>query len=151
MASTFMSGDVTRCAMGEGPYRKSDPPEAPLERPSSHGDMMLVPGGVVQLTLPPGTFVDGEKMRQILDAIWDFAPGRRPLLVDGRGATGVTQEAREVAMTGQSLEWTSGVALIVGSIVSVTVAEFVILLARPPFPVRVFRRVDAAREWLASL
>jgi len=121
------------------------------ERTIEHGALVLHADGILHLTLRQGLHLDGETMRQIFDAAWDFAPGRRPILVDGRGATGITSEAREVSKTGQAAEWTSGLAVVLHSLVAVAVADFMVLLARPPYPTRLFRAIDPARAWLASL
>jgi len=126
-------------------------PGSARERPSTHGDMTLMPGGGLQLQLRPGSPLDGEKMRQVFDAAWDFVPGRCALLVDGCGTTGLTREALEVATTGQAVEWTSALAVVVDSIVAAAVWELMVLLARPPYPIRIFRKSEPARAWIGSM
>ena len=84
-------------------------------------------------------------------AVGTLGAGRRvPQLVDGRWMKSMPREVRAYYAGAEAERNVAAAAVLVGSPVSRTVANFVMQLARPRFPTRLFTDEAAALAWLKA-
>ncbi len=108
--------------------------------------MWLRPDGIVQLVRGPRTTVLVEDAHAALEAMARLTGGRpSPLLVDMHD-TGPLNRAARAELTRRS-ELETAVALVVGTSLTRMMANFVLSVNKPPFPVRLFDN-EASAKWL---
>jgi hypothetical protein len=112
--------------------------------------MWLRPDGIVQLVWAPKTTVLVEDATAALEAMAQLTGGRRsPLLVDMHDTGSLDRPTRTEFTRRGDLQ--TAAALIVGTPLSRVMANFILGVSKPPFPVRLFDNEASAVAWLQSL
>lgn len=107
--------------------------------------------GVVEIRMNQGSRVGVDEISEVLDAQLLLTPGVAAVLVDARGTVSMTREAQEATANNTVNDRTAGTAILVDSPVSSLLGNFFIRFARPPYPTRLFRKEEPAREWILEL
>ena len=109
--------------------------------------MWLRPDGIVQVVWTTRTTALLEDAIATLDAMARLTGGTRsPLLVDMRD-TGAQDRRTRAAWTSRT-GLQSAVALIVGTPLSRMLGNLLLIVNKPPFPVRLFDKEEPALAWL---
>lgn len=103
--------------------------------------------GVIIIRVKPVDMTK-EVMAEVLRGRFSFGRVRAPVLVDTRQVRSMTREAQELSASPEIRPFTDCLALLVGNSVTVVLANFFLVLARPPYPTRMFRHEAAARAWI---
>ena len=112
--------------------------------------MWLRPDGIVQLVRGPRTTVLVEDAHAALEAMARLTGGRpSPLLVDMHDTGSLDRPTRTEFTRRGDLQ--TAAALIVGTPLSRVMANFILGVSKPPFPVRLFDNEASAVAWLQSL
>ena len=112
--------------------------------------MWLRPDGIVQLVRGPRTTVLVEDAHAALEAMARLTGGRpSPLLVDMHDTGSLDRPTRTEFTRRGDLQ--TAAALIVGTPLSRVMANFILGVSKPPFPVRLFDNETSAVAWLQSL
>jgi hypothetical protein len=110
----------------------------------------LRPDGIVQMVWAPQTTVRVGDATAALEAMAQLTGGRRsPLLVDMHD-TGPLDRSTRTEFTRRG-DLQTAVALIVGTPLSRVMANFILSVSKPQFPVRLFDNEASAVAWLQSL
>lgn len=81
----------------------------------------------------------------------ESAPGCVPVLIDARDIRSMTRAAQHETTVPALRDRTACVAILTESPVSVMVANFFMIFARPPYPAKLFTSEIAARAWCRSV
>ncbi len=109
--------------------------------------------GIVHLEYVQGAVLNLEIARRSVAQMLELTGrGKAPLLVDHRGIKFSDRESRSYYATSpQANNATTGVALLVGSLMNSTLASFFLFFNKPPFPCRIFTSEEEALAWLKEL
>lgn len=112
------------------------------------GEMVMKDDGIIRFRVTPGTMVDAAAAEQCVRGAIELAGEKNHLLlVDMRGLSGITQEARKVYNDGPA----TAVALLIESPVSRVIGSFFLGLNKPAYPLKLFTNEDKAIEWLKGV
>lgn len=113
-------------------------------------DLALEPDGTIVIRVKP-VVMTAIEMAAVLDARIRLRDGLAPILVDTRRVTSMSREAQEMTASERMRPFTDCVALLVDNPVSVVLANFFVVLVRPPYPTKMFRSEERARRWIADV
>ena len=110
----------------------------------------LEPSGIVRMTCKPGVEYSLQDAKDDLAAVAQVAEGtRRPLLVDGREVRAVDHETRTFWSGKEMLKYFKATAILTGnSSITNMIANFMITIARPATPTKMFAVEADALRWL---
>lgn len=106
--------------------------------------------GIIEILIRDGATVGVREMEAILAAQLQLTQGPVAVLVDARPVKSMTREAQELITGTASERKTRAVAILIDSPVSAFLGNFFLALSRPVYPTKLFRRADAARQWLLT-
>jgi hypothetical protein len=104
--------------------------------------------GIVVIHVKSGVDLSEDHMREILAARFTLAPRAAAVLVDARPVRSMSRAAMELSANPDVRPFTSRLAVLVASPVSVVLTNFFMVFIRPPYPTKLFRDESAARSWL---
>jgi hypothetical protein len=105
--------------------------------------------GITRGRMTEGMGEDGEHALENLAAIRTLVEGKpRPFLVDVRGGTRFTREARELYASDAPRGAWVAVAILVDSMVTRAIANFFLAVNHPRWPFRMFTDEAEAIRWL---
>lgn len=104
--------------------------------------------GVVEIRMKVGSRLGEDEITELLAAQLELTPSMACVLVDTRGTVAMTREAQQRTADNAVNALTAATALLVDSPVSTLLGNFFIRFAKPPYPTRLFRQEDKAREWV---
>ena len=114
-------------------------------------EITLRDDGIVYCVAKQGIILTLKDAKENILAISKLANGKKvPVLVDIRGATEATKEARKYFSNDEVAEVQSAVAMLVDSGFSKLLGNFFIGLNRPLFPIRLFMKEQEALRWLEN-
>ena len=105
---------------------------------------------ILRITHAPGSRVRAADVRGILAQARELFDGKALVLVDIRSVGSVDREARAVLGSDEFAERTLAQALLVETLVSRAIGNFMLGLNRTPYPTRMFTSEDKALAWLKS-
>src|SRR6185295_17241853 len=123
---------------------------APAEVVTRVAVLRLEPSGIVRMTCKPGVGYSLQDAKDDLAAVSAIADGkRRPLLVDGREVRAVDHETRTFWSGKEMLKTFKATAILTGnSSITTMIANFMITIARPATPTKMFTTEADALKWL---
>ena len=71
-----------------------------------------------------------------------------PMIIDGSGVKDMTKEARMILSSERANRYTVALAIIIRSPVNRVLANFFLRFQQPPYPLRLFKNIEDAQEWL---
>ena len=105
--------------------------------------------GIIQSELLPNVEIDLEEAKESVKAGYSVSNGeKRPVLVIFGTVKSLTREARQYFGGQETTEHTSAIALVIGSVASRVIGNFMIGLNKTPYPTRLFTSEDEAVVWL---
>lgn len=105
--------------------------------------------GFVQCIVLDGSFIDISDIKENVACVFKLGNGEPiPVLVDIRGASGVSREARAYLASEETAKAQSAVALVTKPGLSHLIGSFFLGLNKTIFPVRMFTNSDEAKKWL---
>lgn len=114
--------------------------------------MWLGEDGIIYAVVLPNAELSLEDAVENTAAEARLAGGqKRPLLGDIRATKSISREVREHFAGDFVQTFATAVALIVSSPLSKTIANLVILINKPRYPMKMFTTQEEAVEWLKSL
>ena len=108
--------------------------------------------GIIRSTNLPGareTLADAEENLRVLASL--AGGSRRPLLADVRLLRDMNREARVFYGRPEFARVLSASAVVVGSPVTRTLINFILVMYKPRYPIRLFTSETEALAWLRSL
>jgi hypothetical protein len=110
----------------------------------------LEPSGIIHLACKAGVEYTIRDAKEDLAAVDQVIEGkRRPLLVDGREVRAVDQETRTFWSGAEMLKYFKAVAVVTGnSSITNMIGNFMITIARPVTPMKLFTSEQDALKWL---
>lgn len=111
-------------------------------------DLLLEESGILVIRFKPAR-LDAELTGQVLQMHVELAQGQRhPTLADLRQVVSDDRAARQLATGPEARSVISKLALLVGKPTTRVIGNFLIRVARPEYPTRLFGDEALARGWL---
>lgn len=113
------------------------------------GTLEVREDGILHARTAPGSLVTLADARENLASLPDRPDhGKQLLMVDLRGMTGMTREARQFYASEEAAKALAAIALIVGSPLSRMIGSFFLGFNKPRMPLRLFTSEQQAVRWL---
>ncbi len=93
--------------------------------------------------------IDAKRAQDIVAQRLSFIEeGTFPIIIDGSGVKDITKEARTVLSSEEANRYTVALAVIIRSPINRVLANFFLRFQQPPYPLRLFKNIEDAQEWL---
>ena len=108
--------------------------------------------GIVHGEVLPNAHIDLEAAQESLEAIQQL-DCQKPcfLLVDGRGVSSMTREARSFYSSEETAEIIQAQVTVIGNPVSTVIGNFFLGLSKHPYPFKLETSVEKGLAWLKQL